>query len=87
LAVFITPFLLIYALLPDRLSPLASVWIRMFAWLIPVAPKAWRQLCQQLAGIPAGALALRDMLATAPFQVGPDDMPSLQRKLSRIGYQ
>jgi hypothetical protein len=87
LAVFITPFLLIYALLPDRLSPLASVWILMFAWLIPVAPKAWRQLCQQLAGIPAGALALRDMLATAPFQVGPDDMPSLQRKLSRIGYQ
>jgi hypothetical protein len=87
LAVFITPFLVIYAFLPDRLSPLAAVWLLMFAWLIPVAPKAWRKFCQELAGIPVSAFALRDALAAAPFQVGPDDMPSLQRKLSRVGYQ
>ena len=87
LAVFITPFLVIYAVLPDKLSPLASVWLLMFAWLIPVAPKAWRKFCQELAGIPVSALTLRDALAAAPFQVGPDDMPSLQRKLSRVGYQ
>ncbi|MDA9407113.1 MULTISPECIES: hypothetical protein [unclassified Bradyrhizobium] len=87
LAVFITPFLVIYAVLPDKLSPLASVWLLMFVWLIPVAPKAWRKFCQELAGIPVAALALREALAAAPFQVGPDDMPSLQRKLSRVGYQ
>ena len=87
LAVFITPFLVIYAVLPDKLSPLASVWLLMFAWLIPVAPKAWRKFCQELAGIPVSALTLREALAAAPFQVGPDDMPSLQRKLSRVGYQ
>lgn len=87
LGVFITPFLVIYAVLPEKLSPLASVWLLMFAWLIPVAPKAWRKFCQGLAGIPVSALTLRDALAAAPFQVGPDDMPSLQRKLSRVGYQ
>lgn len=87
LAVFVTPFLVIYAVLPDQLSPLAAVWVLMFVWLIPVAPKAWRKFCQELAGIPVSALALRDALAAAPFQVGPDDMPSLQRKLSRVGYQ
>ena len=87
LAVFVTPFLAIYAVLPGKLSPLAAVWVLMLAWLIPVVPKAWRKLCQQLAGIPVSAFALRDALAAAPFQVGPDDMPSLQRKLSRVGYQ
>jgi hypothetical protein len=87
LAVFVTPFLAIYAILPDKLSPLAAVWLLMFAWLIPVAPKVWRKFCQELAGIPVSALALRDALAAAPFQVAPDDMPSLQRKLSRVGYQ
>jgi hypothetical protein len=86
-AVFITPFLVIYAILPDKLSPLATIWLLMFVWLIPVAPKAWRKFCQELAGIPVSALALRDALAASPFQVNPDDMPSLQRKLSRIGYQ
>jgi hypothetical protein len=87
LAVFVTPFLVIYAFLPDKLSPLAAVWLLMLAWLIPVVPKMWRGICHELAGIPASALALRDALAAAPFQVGPDDMPSLQRKLSRVGYQ
>jgi len=87
LAVFITPFLVIYAVLPEKLSPLASVWVLMFVWLIPVVPKAWRKVCQELAGIPVSALRLRDALAAAPFQVDPDDMPSLQRKLSRVGYQ
>jgi hypothetical protein len=86
-AVFIAPFLVVYAILPDTLSPLASIWLVMFVWLIPVLPPAWRRFCQELAGIPVGALALRDTLAAAPFQVNPDDMPSLQRKLSRIGYQ
>jgi hypothetical protein len=87
LAVFITPFLLIYAFLPAKLSPLAAVWVLMVAWLIPVVPRWWRKLCQGLAGIPVSAFALRDALAAASFQVGPDDMPSLQRKLSRVGYQ
>ncbi|MGX4806725.1 hypothetical protein [Bradyrhizobium guangdongense] len=87
LAVFVTPFLLLYTILPEKLSPLAAVWLLMFAWLVPVAPKAWRKFCQELAGIPARALALRETLAAAPFQVDPDDMPSLQRKLSRVGYQ
>jgi hypothetical protein len=85
-AVFITPFLVVYAILPDKLSPLAAIWLLMFVWLVPVAPKAWRKFCQGLAGIPVSALALRDALAASPFQVNPDDMPSLQRKLSRIGY-
>lgn len=86
-AVFITPFLVAYAILPDKLSPLAAIWLLMFVWLVPVVPKAWRKFCQELAGIPVSAFALRDALAASPFQVNPDDMPSLQRKLSRIGYQ
>ncbi|MFT4115474.1 hypothetical protein [Bradyrhizobium sp.] len=86
-AVFIAPFLVVYAVLPERLSPIAAIWLLMFAWLIPVLPAAWRRFCQELAGIPVSAYALRDALAASPFQVHPDDMPSLQRKLSRIGYQ
>jgi hypothetical protein len=87
LAVFIAPFLVVYAILPERLSPLAAIWLLIFVWLIPILPAAWRRFCQELAGIPVSALALRDALAASPFQVHPDDMPSLQRKLSRIGYQ
>jgi hypothetical protein len=87
LAVFITPFLVIYAFLPEKLSPLAAVWVLMVVWLVPVVPKAWRKFCHGLAGIPVSAFALRDALAAAPFQVRPDDMASLQRKLSRVGYQ
>ena len=86
-AVFITPFLIVYAILPDKLSPLAAIWLLMFIWLVPVVPKAWRKFSQELAGIPVSAFALRDALAASLFQVNPDDMPSLQRKLSRIGYQ
>ncbi len=87
LAVFIAPFLILYAMLPEKLSPLASVWLLMFAWLVPVVPAVWRRFCQELAGIPVSALSLRDALVAAPFQVNREDMPSLQRKLSRIGYQ
>ena len=68
-AVFITPFLVAYAILPDKLSPLAAIWLLMFVWLVPVVPKAWRKFCQELAGIPVSAFALRDALAASPFQV------------------
>jgi hypothetical protein len=86
-AIFITPFALLYALLVQRLWPLAAIWLVILAWLIPVVPELWRGFCHQLAGIPASALGLRDALAAAHFQVGSDDMPSLQRKLARVGYQ
>ncbi|OAF15612.1 hypothetical protein AYJ54_40365 [Bradyrhizobium centrolobii] len=86
-AVFIAPFLIAYALLPQKLSPLATIWLLIFVWIIPFLPRWWRSLCQELAGIPVSALALRDTLAASPFQVHPADMPILQRKLSRIGYQ
>lgn len=86
-AVFIAPFLVVYAVLPEKLSPIAAIWLLIFVWLVPVLPAAWRRFCQELAGIPVSALALRDALAASPFQVHSDDMPSLQRKLSRIGYQ
>jgi hypothetical protein len=86
-AVFIAPFLVVYAVLPERLSPLAAIWLLILVWLVPALPAAWRRFCQELAGLPVSALELRDALAVSSFQVHPDDMPSLQRKLSRIGYQ
>ncbi|WP_426611049.1 hypothetical protein [Bradyrhizobium sp. McL0616] len=86
-AAFITPFMIVYALLPHKLSPLAAIWLLILVWRIPVIPARWRSFCQELAGIPASALTLRDQLAAAPFQVHLDDMPSLQRKLARVGYQ
>ncbi|MET4389076.1 hypothetical protein ABIB73_004845 [Bradyrhizobium sp. F1.4.3] len=86
-AAFITPFMIVYALLPQKLSPLAAIWLLIFVWLIPFLPKVWRRFCQELAGIPASALTLRETLAASPFQVHSDDMLSLQRKLARVGYQ
>jgi hypothetical protein len=86
-AAFITPFMIVYALLPEKLSPLAAIWLLIFVWLIPAIPGLWRVFCQQLAGIPATALDLRDTLAKAAFQVPPEDMLSLQRQLARFGYQ
>ncbi|MBR0687585.1 hypothetical protein JQ594_16760 [Bradyrhizobium manausense] len=86
-AVFITPFMLLYWLLAHKLWPLAAVWLTILTWLIPVVPALWRGFCHQLAGIPASAHGLRDALAKSPFDVRPDDMPSLQRKLARVGYQ
>ena len=87
LAVFAAPVLVVYWWLPERLSPLAAVWLLILAWNIPVIPRWWRGVCHALAGIPVSALSLRDELAASPFQVRPDDMPILQRKLSRVGYQ
>ncbi|OAF05902.1 hypothetical protein [Bradyrhizobium neotropicale] len=87
LAAFIAPILFAYWLLPQKLSPLATIWLLIFAWIVPFVPRWWRGFCQELAGIPVSALSLRDALAASPFQVRPDDMPILQRKLSRIGYQ
>ncbi|MBR1090453.1 hypothetical protein JQ621_23550 [Bradyrhizobium manausense] len=86
-ALFIAPFELFYALLVQKLWPLAAIWLVMLSWLVPAVPALWRGFCHQLAGIPASALSLRETLAAAPFQVHPDDMPSLQRKLARVGYQ
>ncbi|QPF90465.1 hypothetical protein [Bradyrhizobium commune] len=87
IATFASPFLFTYWLLSHKLSPLAAIWLVVLAWKIPFFPRWWRGLCQALAGIPVSALSLRDALAASPFQVRPDDMPILQRKLSRIGYQ
>ncbi|MGY0576011.1 hypothetical protein ACTGJ9_037460 [Bradyrhizobium sp. RDM12] len=81
------PFVLVYEGLSYALPPLASIWLLILAWLVPILPAAWRNLCQGLAGIPAGALALRDELAASPFQVPPSDEPVLQRRLARIGYR
>lgn len=86
-AVFITPFMLLYWLFVQKLWPLAAIWLVISAWLIPVVPALWRGFCHQLAGIPASAHGLRDALAKSSFDVRPDDMPSLQRKLARVGYQ
>jgi hypothetical protein len=86
-AIFISPFVALYWALVHWLWPMAAIWLVMLAWTIPLAPSLWRRACQQLAGIPDTALGLRDALAAAPFEVHPDDMPSLKRKLARVGYQ
>jgi hypothetical protein len=67
LIAFITPFVVIYALLPERLVSLAAMWVVIFIWLVPVIPMAWRNLCHGFAGIPSSALGLRDELAESPF--------------------
>jgi hypothetical protein len=84
---FITPFVVIYAVLPEKLSPLGAVWVVIFLWLVPIFPAAWRSFCQGIAGIPSNALGLRDLLAASSFELQPDDVPILRRKLGRIGYQ
>ncbi|MBC9879086.1 hypothetical protein G8O24_17235 [Bradyrhizobium sp. INPA01-394B] len=84
---FMIPFVLMYQGLANVLPPLASIWLLIFVWLVPIVPVAWRNLCQGLAGIPASALTLRDELAASPFQVPEDDEPILQRRLARIGYR
>ena len=84
---FMIPFVLIYKGLSYALPPLASIWLLILAWLVPILPAAWRNFCQGLAGIPAGALALRDELAASPFQVSRSDEPVLQRRFARIGYR
>jgi hypothetical protein len=84
---FITPFVVIYAMLPEKLSPLAAVWVVIFVWLVPFFPAAWRDFCQGIAGIPSHALGLRDLLAASPFELRPEDLPIIRRKLGRIGYQ
>lgn len=83
---FMIPFVLLYQGLSYLLPPLTSIWLLIFVWLVPILPVRWRDLCQSLAGIPAGALALRDELAASPFLVPPGDEPVLQRRLARIGY-
>jgi hypothetical protein len=84
---FITPFVLIYAILPERMSPLVAVWVVIFVWLIPVLPVAWRNVCQSLVEIPSHAFNLRNTLAAASFKVRPEDFPILARRLGRCGYQ
>ena len=84
---FIAPFLVIYAILPQRLSPLAAVWVVIFVWLIPVLPRTWRNFCQRLGEIPSHAFNLRNALAAASFKVRPEDFPALRRKLGRCGYE
>lgn len=84
---FMIPFVALYMMLQGGLHPLASIWVLILVWLIPVIPAAWRNFCQRLADIPTGALALRAELAAAPFQVPPGDEPVLQRRLARIGYR
>ena len=86
-AVFITPFMLLYWLLAHELWPIAAIWFTILAWLIPPLPALWRGFCHQFAGIPASAHGLRDALAKSAFDVRADDMPNLQRKLARVGYQ
>jgi hypothetical protein len=84
---FIIPFVVIYALLPARLSPLAAMWLAIFVWIVPVVPLAWRNFCQGIAGIPTCAFDLRDELAASPFELRPEDCDVIRRKFGRIGYQ
>jgi hypothetical protein len=84
---FITPFVVIYAMLPEKLSPLAAIWVVIFIWLIPFVPTAWRRFCQGIAGIPDRAFSLRDLLAGSTLELRPEDVPAIRRKLGRIGYQ
>jgi hypothetical protein len=84
---FITPLVMIYAMLPGKLSPLAAIWVVIFIWLVPVVPAAWRNFCQGIAGIPSNAFSLRDLLAASSFDLRPEDVPIIRRKLGRIGYQ
>jgi hypothetical protein len=86
-AAFIAPFVLIYYMLPEDLSPLAAVWLVIFVWLMPVLPVKWRNFCQSLVEIPSHAFNLRNALAAALFKVRPEDFPVLARKLGRYGYQ
>jgi hypothetical protein len=86
---FITPFVLIYALLPvpSKLSPLTAMWLVIFIWIVPVIPVAWRSFCQGIAGIPSCAFGLRDELAGSRFELRPEDCDVIRRKFGRIGYQ
>jgi len=84
---FIAPFVVIYAMLPEKLSPLAAIWVVIFIWLIPFVPAVWRRFCQGIAGIPDRAFSLRDLLAASAFELRPADVPAIRRKLGRIGYQ
>jgi hypothetical protein len=85
--IFIIPFVVIYLLLPAKLSPLAAMWLAIFVWLVPVIPLAWRNFCQGIAGIPTCAFDLRDELAGSPFELRAEDCDVIRRKFGRIGYQ
>jgi hypothetical protein len=84
-ATFIVPFVLIYFLLPE-LSSLAAVWVLIAFWLTPILPEAWRSFCHGIAQIPTYAHSLQGALAVAPFELRPEDLPAIHRKVGRFGY-
>jgi hypothetical protein len=84
---FITPFVVIYSMLPHNLSPLAATWLVILIWIVPVVPVAWRNFCLGIAEIPSHAFGLRDELAASHFELRPEDLEAIRRKLGRIGYQ
>jgi len=82
---FIVPFVLIYFLLQES-NPLAAVWLLIAFWLTPILPEAWRSFCQRIAQIPTYARSLQGALAVAPFELRPEDLPAIHRKVARFGY-
>jgi len=87
IATFIVPFVLIYFLLLGGVSRLAAVWLVIGLWLTPILPKAWRSFCHRVAQIPTFAHSLQHLLAVAPFELRPEDLPAIHRNLGRIGYR
>ena len=86
LATFSVPFVLIYFLLQPQLSSLAAVLVLIAFWLAPILPEAWRSFCHRIAQIPTYAHSLQQVLAVAPFELRPEDLPAIHRKVGRIGY-
>jgi hypothetical protein len=98
---FILPFIVIYYFLEYvvGLDPMAATWVLILIWLFPFTPqwrllprwsflpRWWRAFCHGIADIPTHAHNLRDDLRTAQFALRQQDMPALQRKFARIGYQ
>src|SRR6516162_3710960 len=83
---FIFPFVTLYILVAEFVSPITAVWILIGVWLLPWIPSSWRDFCHRMVGIPAYAYRFKEILAIAPFEVLEEDTAIVQRKLARIGF-
>jgi hypothetical protein len=83
---FIFPFVTLYVVVAEFVSPMSAVWILVGVWLLPWIPSFWRDFCHRMVGIPAYAYRLKEILAIAPFEILEDDTAIVQRKLARIGF-
>jgi hypothetical protein len=81
---FVTAYVFVVALLE---SEILAVWILVGTWLLPWLPAKWRTFCHDIARIPSYAHRLKELLSTAPFELSKEDIPDIERKLARFGYQ